>query len=102
MTIAYIQTHHIATNKHNSYWTPRFEKLFSKGGLSFEDESNKLMLEGHLGRHTNAYHQWVYDKLEAAITDMTDEAEIAAALRAALRAIAEQLKTDPGLLKKPR
>jgi RHS repeat-associated protein len=100
-TLAYIQNHHIATNK-NSLWTPRFKELFAKGGLSFEDEANKLGLEGHLGRHTNTYHQWVYDRLEAAIAGFDNQADIAAALRSELSIIADELKANPGLLKGPR
>jgi filamentous hemagglutinin len=100
-TLAYIQNHHIATNKY-SLWTPRFKELFAKGGLSFEDEANKLGLETHLGRHTNTYHQRVYDRLQRAIRCLDAEADIAAALRSELSTIADELKANPDLLKGPR
>jgi hypothetical protein len=100
-TLAYIQQHHIATNK-NSTWTPQLQDLFAKGGLSFEDEANKIGLNGHLGRHPEAYHSWIYKRLKNAITGFDSEADIAAALRAELGTIKDELIADPGLLKGPR
>ena len=100
-TYAYIQNHHIATNK-NSLWTPKMDELFKKGGLNFEDEANKLGLEGHLGRHPDSYHEWIYERLQRAIKGINGEADIAAALRSELSTIADELKANPGLLKGPR
>jgi hypothetical protein len=100
-TMAYMQQHHIATNK-NSTWTPKLQELFNKGGLSLQDEINKVGLEGHLGRHPDVYHQWVYDRLLAAIKGLDNQADIAAALKAELEMIADELLVDPGLLKGPR
>jgi hypothetical protein len=100
-TYAFIQNHHIATNK-NSLWTPKFDELFKKGGLNFEDEANKLGLEGHLGRHPDAYHEWVYNRLKAVTEGLNTEADIAAALRKELGTIADEIKANPGLLRGPR
>jgi hypothetical protein len=102
-TIAYIDTHHIATNKHSS-WTPQLKELFAKGGLNLEDEANKIGLGPHSGggRHPEVYHQWVYNRLKSAIEGITSKADIAAALRAEFGTIADELKANPGLLKGPR
>ena len=78
------------------------DELFKKGGLNFEDEANKLGLEGHLGRHPDTYHEWIYERLQRAIKGINGEADIAAALRGELHTIADELKANPGLLKGPR
>lgn len=60
------QVHHIATNKHNSVWTPIFFELFSKGGLGLNSHWNKIRLAGHLGRHATDYHEYVFVRLSDA------------------------------------
>jgi hypothetical protein len=99
--IAKVPVHHIATDKHK-VWTPKFKEIFSKGGLDLKDEANLLPLDGHVGRHTNTYHQRVYDRLQRAIRGLDAEADIAAALRFELGTIADELLANPGLLKGPR
>jgi len=56
--------HHWATNKSGTY-TARLEKIASRYGLSLDDAWNTELLP-HLGRHPNAYHEFVLDGMEAA------------------------------------
>ena len=56
-----LQKHHYATNKSKKY-TPQMENITKKYGLDLDDEWNKELLP-HQGRHPNAYHDYVLDKL---------------------------------------
>ena len=53
-----VQIHHVATDKH-SYWSPIFEPLFEKAGISLQDAANLVPVAGHRGRHPEAYHRAV-------------------------------------------
>ncbi len=99
--IAFSNIHHIATDKHTSYWTELFNELFNKGGLSLQDKANLLELVDHNGPHAYAYHETVYNRLLKAIKGLTGKEEIAAALRAELQVIAEELLVNPGPLRGP-
>jgi RHS repeat-associated protein len=93
------QLHHIATNKSLvSGWTARFEAIFSKAGMSLGDNSNIVRLEGHLGRHAQEYHQYVYDKLRGAVSGLRGE-QYNRALSEALKEIREQLLSNPDMVR---
>ena len=62
-----LQVHHFATNK-NSVWTPRLAKIADDFGLDLNGAWNKATLP-HLGRHPNAYHQFVYDGMRRAASE---------------------------------
>jgi RHS repeat-associated protein len=51
------QNHHFATNK-NSVYTPQMAKIADEFGLSLDGAWNRQRLP-HLGRHPNAYHDFV-------------------------------------------
>jgi hypothetical protein len=61
--------HHIATNKNSSSedsggpWTPRFENLFKKAGMTLADPANIVYLMGHQGPHPEEYHRVVFARL---------------------------------------
>ncbi len=98
--------HHIATNKNwvrDPQWSRDFQELFAKGGMSLENVANivELPAEVHKGAHSQAYHKWVYQRLQEAIAGLDDPAQIRAALEARLRWIAEQLQAHPEWLKNP-
>ena len=57
-----MQNHHIATNK-NKRFTPEMGKITNKYGLKLDESWNKEMLP-HLGRHPNAYHEWVLEQMK--------------------------------------
>jgi hypothetical protein len=75
------QDHHIATNKNDKSelqggpWTPRFEELFARAGMSLEDPANRLYLINHQGPHPEAYHREVYRRLEDALGTCQTQAD---------------------------
>src|SRR5262245_2854144 len=72
--------HHIATNKNwlstarGGPWSPRFQKIFEKAGMTLEDAANKVRIPGHQGPHPEAYHQAIYDRLIAATSGLNGQA----------------------------
>jgi hypothetical protein len=57
-----MQKHHFFTNKH-SIFTDRFNNIFSKYGMSLDDSWNIGNMP-HLGRHTTAYHEYMWENLQ--------------------------------------
>ena len=57
-----VQLHHFASNKSSKY-TPQFQKIADKYGLDLNEKWNKDFLE-HIGRHPNAYHDYVLDNMK--------------------------------------
>ncbi|MDY7232811.1 AHH domain-containing protein [Hyalangium rubrum] len=96
-----IETHHIATicnekdTKRGGPWTPRFQEIFAKAGMSMEDPANKMPLPGHYGPHPERYHQIVMDALSEATATCRSVVECRAALTDELRRLAKQIAT-PG------
>ncbi|RKG74145.1 hypothetical protein D7W79_23660 [Corallococcus exercitus] len=68
-----VRVHHIATNKwweatHNGGpWSPEFQKLFDRAGMSLDDEVNTVRVRGHQGPHPREYHEAVYKRLSDAL-----------------------------------
>ncbi|HYO57225.1 AHH domain-containing protein [Archangium sp.] len=93
--------HHIATigNRKSSArggpWTPKFESLFARVGLSLDDSANLVHIQGHEGPHSEEYHRAVYQRLYAALRKCTSLDECRLALTNELKRIAEELCT-PG------
>jgi hypothetical protein len=91
--------HHIGTNKNwvsdarGGPWSPQFEKVFHKAGMSLEDEENVVRLVIHKGPHPEAYHQTVWDRLTAATRGLEGDA-YRDALKGASEKMAKELK-DP-------
>ncbi len=56
------EKHHFLSNKHD-YWTDTFKKVTDNYGLDLNGEWNQAMIPGHSGRHTDTYHQWIYNQL---------------------------------------
>ncbi|MBO2536952.1 AHH domain-containing protein [Rummeliibacillus suwonensis] len=56
-----IQKHHYATNKSKKY-TPKIVEITKKYDLGLDDDWNKELLP-HQGRHPNAYHEYVLERL---------------------------------------
>ncbi len=52
------EQHHLFSNKHKTY-TPQYEKIADRYNYSLDHSSNTVSLEGHKGRHTNAYHDFM-------------------------------------------
>jgi hypothetical protein len=98
--------HHIATDKNcvsvvrGGPWTPRFEQVFKLGGMSLDDAANKVKLAGHQGPHSEAYHQEVFNRLNAATRSLKGQTKISAAIRAQLKAMKKELLTKNSKLYK--
>lgn len=58
------QIHHFSTNK-NKVFTPQMEKIASEFGLKLDGAWNKQAMP-HLGRHPNAYHEFVLKGMQNA------------------------------------
>ncbi|WP_281925840.1 AHH domain-containing protein, partial [Flavobacterium collinsii] len=58
------QIHHFATNKHSKY-TKQMEEVLKKYKLKLSGSWNKAALP-HLGRHPNAYHEFVLEGMQKA------------------------------------
>ncbi len=97
--------HHIATNKNSisnlrgGPWTPRFEPILKKAGMTLEDAANKIRVPGHAGPHPEAYHQEVFDRLRAATNGLSG-ADYKSALLKELDVIAGEATTVGSRLNK--
>jgi RHS repeat-associated protein len=102
--------HHIATDKNSistaagGPYTPKFEILFKKAGMTLQDALNKIPVLGHQGPHPE-YNAAVYERLQNAVKGLSGD-EYKSALQNELAAIGKESAT-PGtalnkLLKKKR
>ena len=93
--------HHIATNKwwdainKGGPWSPQFQKLFDRAGMSLDDAANKVRVKGHKGPHPEAYHKEVFRRLKDATADCSSIQQCREALVTELRALAMEIST-PG------
>jgi hypothetical protein len=93
--------HHISTNKNltstlqGGPWTPRFEKIFAKAGMSLDARENLVYLSGHQGPHPEEYHFEIFRRLTAAVARCRNPAECQGRLREALKSLADEICT-PG------
>ncbi|HZI10660.1 MAG TPA: AHH domain-containing protein, partial [Myxococcus sp.] len=91
--------HHIATNKNSDSdvrggpWTPRFQEIFDRAGMSLEDPANKVRVPGHKGPHPREYHEQVHRRLNDATKDASTMEECRQALTRALQKLARELAT---------
>jgi len=98
--------HHIATNKWTEAthsggpWTPRFQEIFDRAGMSLNDPANKVRVKGHHGPHPQEYHEEVHDRLNAATLECRSIQQCQEALVAELRALAEEITTENTTLNK--
>jgi hypothetical protein len=97
--------HHIATNKNwistlnDGPWSPVFEKVFEKAGMTLNDAANKVNIPGHFGPHPAGYHRAIYDRLLSA-TDGLSGQEYTDALIKELSTIAKEARTEGTQLNK--
>ncbi|GMU10910.1 hypothetical protein ASNO1_71640 [Corallococcus caeni] len=89
--------HHIASNKFWSAtnrggpWSPKFQRIFDKAGMSLDDPANKVRVPGHRGPHPEAYHQKVFDALDKVTRRCSSMQDCRAALTRELRTLAKVL-----------
>ncbi len=64
--------HHIASDKFGTStnnggpWTPRYQEIFDRAGMSLDDAANQVRVPGHKGPHPREYHEEVYERLDEA------------------------------------
>ncbi|NVJ21871.1 AHH domain-containing protein [Myxococcus sp. AM011] len=64
--------HHIASDKFGTStnnggpWTPRYQEVFDRAGMSLDDAANLVRVPGHKGPHPRQYHEEVYERLDEA------------------------------------
>lgn len=94
------EEHHIATDKNlvstarGGPWTPKFEELFKKAGMTLQDGMNKISVDGHFGPHPEGYHQAVFKRLKDATEGLSGN-EYTKAFKAELTRIGNEART-PG------
>jgi hypothetical protein len=90
------QTHHIATNK--GKWGEIFRVLLDRAKIAdlLDGAANTMQLPGHAGRHTEKYHQYVFQRLRTAIGNKTGDAARDAATEA-LNKLRDELTLNPRL-----
>jgi RHS repeat-associated protein len=90
--------HHLMTNKNKlskargGPWTPRFDAMAQKAGMSLKDAENRVRIPGHKGPHPEAYHEAVFQRLSNATEGLSGEA-YGRAFRSELGAIRTEAAT---------
>jgi hypothetical protein len=98
--------HHIATDKwpdathSGGPWTPVFEKIFKRAGMSLNDPANKVRIQGHKGPHPEEYHREVFRRLDRATSTCRTMEQCRASLVKELRLLAEEISTHGTRLNK--
>ena len=57
------ENHHIFSDKNKTY-TPQYKEIAERYDMSLNSQENMLYLQGHKGRHTNAYHDLMLTTLK--------------------------------------
>ncbi|RKH41362.1 hypothetical protein D7Y23_33225, partial [Corallococcus sp. AB050B] len=95
-----VHEHHIATNKwweatHNGGpWSPQFQRLFDRAGMSLDDPANKVSIAGHKGPHPEAYHREVLKRLLRATGRCRSMNQCREALVNGLKSLALEIRTE--------
>ncbi|XXF78218.1 AHH domain-containing protein [Myxococcaceae bacterium GXIMD 01537] len=93
--------HHIATDKwwdsssSGGPWSPQFQRIFDRAGMSLNDPANIVHVQGHKGPHPREYHEEVFERLSEATEDCLTLQQCRAALTTELRRLAREIAT-PG------
>ncbi len=96
--------HHLATNKNDistvygGPWTPLFERVFARAGMSLDAAENLVYLKGHKGPHPEEYHTEAYQRLVEALGDCRTVAQCRSRLVQALKDLADEVCTPGSLL----
>ena len=93
------EVHHICTDKNSvsdasgGPWTPVFEDIFRRAGMTLDDPENQVRIQGHQGPHPREYHLEVYRRIQYAMQGCGGSAQCRAALIDELARIAHDLTT---------
>lgn len=61
-------------------WTPRFEDMAERAGITLDDAANRVRVPGHRGPHPEEYHREVFDRLSRATEGLSDSTYVTAFL----------------------
>jgi hypothetical protein len=92
--------HHIATDKWTEAshsggpWTPKFQRIFDRAGMSLNDPANKVHVKGHQGPHPQEYHERIHKRLEEAAKGCNSIEQCRKALTEELQRLAKQISTE--------
>ena len=56
--LTHVEDHHLIPYKHSTK-TSEYKEIADRYNYSLDHKSNHLQLQGHRGRHTNAYHDFI-------------------------------------------
>ncbi|MGE0143795.1 MAG: AHH domain-containing protein, partial [Planctomycetota bacterium] len=98
--------HHLMTNKNRistargGPWTPRFEDMANRAGMTLDDAANRVRIPGHVGPHSEEYHAEVFNRLSRSTEGLSGDA-YSQAFRAELEAIRTEAATPGSALNRP-
>ena len=98
--------HHIATNKNTESdvrggpWTPRFQEIFDRAGMSLNDAANRDHVPGHQGPHPEQYHREVFRRLNLKTLHCDTVQQCRTALIKELQKLAKEITTSGSTLNK--
>lgn len=97
------QNHHIATDKHDTTWTPIFHRQFQRAGMALSGKANICRICGlgdnrkHSGPYPEAYHRWIDGQISQCVgrqqVEIWSESQMGQFLQSLLNLICEQLNT---------
>ncbi|RYZ13549.1 MAG: hypothetical protein EOO70_08480, partial [Myxococcaceae bacterium] len=98
--------HHIASDKFSTStanggpWTPRYQRIFDKAGMSLNDPENQVDVPGHRGPHPREYHERVHQRLRQATATCETLEQCRASLIRTLRSLAKEIVQQGSVLNK--
>jgi hypothetical protein len=98
--------HHIATDKWTEAthsggpWTPRFQEIFDRAGMSLNDPANIVRIRGHKGPHPQEYHEEVFRRLNNATLRSRTMQQCREALIRELQKLSKEIATEGSELHK--
>ncbi len=93
------QNHHIATGKAIvSGYTKQFTEILEKAGMSLQDPANRILLEGHSGRHAEQYRNYILQRLKGGTKGLSGE-KYRKALETTLGELKDELLKNPDMIR---
>lgn len=100
------KVHHICTDKNTKSdanggpWTPVFEDLFRRAGMTLNDPANLVRIRGHEGPHPEAYHKAVFRRVQKALSTCRSPPQCREMLVEELKTLSEELLTPGNTLRR--
>lgn len=100
------KVHHICTDKNEvsdangGPWTPQYQALFDRAGMTLNDPANLVRIRGHEGPHPEAYHREVYLRIQRALRHCKNTDACREALVMELKKLSNELLTPGNMLRR--